>query len=158
VVLIGEHGEGGAMGVVLNRPSDSSVAEALPQLDGVAGEGAAIHVGGPVEPGAITMLAEFEDPGDAETLVVGDVGFVRGDADPELIAASTRRARVFAGYAGWAPGQLETELGEESWIVESPLPDEIFSPDPERLWNSVLRRKGGRYTLLARMPEDLSVN
>jgi putative transcriptional regulator len=158
VVLIGEHGEGGAMGVVLNRPSDSSVAEALPQLDGVAGEGAAIHVGGPVEPGAITMLAEFEDPDDAETLVVGDVGFVRGDADPELVAGSTRRARVFAGYAGWAPGQLEAELGEESWIVETPLPDEIFSADPQRLWNDVLRRKGGRYTLLARMPEDLSVN
>ena len=70
----------------------------------------------------------------------------------------TRRARIFAGYAGWAPGQLEAELGDESWIVEPPLPDEIFSDDPERLWNAVLRRKGGRYTLLARMPEDLSVN
>ena len=104
------------------------------------------------------MLAEFEDPDEAETLVVGDVGFVRGDADPLLIAGATRRARVFAGYAGWAPGQLETELGEESWIVETPLADEIFSADPLRLWNEVLRRKGGRYSLLARMPEDLSVN
>jgi putative transcriptional regulator len=158
VVLIGEHGEGGAMGVVLNRPSTAAVSEALPQFDGLAGEHAAIHVGGPVEPGAITMLAEFEDPDEAETLVVGDVGFVSGDADPTLIAGSTRRARIFAGYTGWAPGQLEAELGEESWIVETALPDEIFSDDPERLWNAVLRRKGGRYTLLARMPEDLSVN
>ena len=158
VVLIGEHGEGGAMGVVLNRPSTASVADELPQFDDVAGEDAAIHVGGPVEPGAITMLAEFEDPDEAETLVVGDVGFVRGDADPTVIAGATRRARVFAGYAGWAPGQLEAELGEESWIVETPLADEIFSEDPLRLWNAVLRRKGGRYTLLSRMPEDLSVN
>lgn len=146
------------MGVVLNRPSTAVVSEALPQFDGIAGDDAAIHVGGPVEPGAITMLAEFEDPGDAETLVVGNVGFVRGDADPSAIAGSTRRARIFAGYAGWAPGQLESELGEESWIVEAPLADEIFSDDPERLWNAILRRKGGRYTLLARMPEDLSVN
>lgn len=158
MILVGEHGEGGAMGIVLNRPSTASVAEALPQFDGLVGDDASVHVGGPVEPGAITMLAEFEDPDDAESLVVGDVGFVRGDADPTLIAGSTRRARVFAGYAGWAPGQLESELGEESWIVETPLVEEIFSGDPERLWNAILRRKGGRYTLLARMPEDVSVN
>jgi putative transcriptional regulator len=158
VILIGEHGEGGAMGVVLNRPSPTTVEEALPQFDALVEGEAPIHVGGPVEPGAITMLAEFEDPDDAETLLLGDVGFVRGDADPTLIAGSTRRARIFAGYAGWAPGQLELELGEESWIVETPLVEEIFTPDPDHLWNAVLRRKGGRYLLLSRMPADLSVN
>ena len=158
VILIGEHGEDGAMGVVLNRPSPTTVEEALPQFGGLVEDGASIYVGGPVEPGAITMLAEFEDPEDAETLLLGTVGFVRGDADPTLMAGSTRRARIFAGYAGWGPGQLEFELGVESWIVEAPLVDEIFTPDPDHLWNEVLRRKGGRYLLLSRMPADLSVN
>jgi putative transcriptional regulator len=158
VVLIGEHGEEGAMGLVLNRPSEATVVEALPDFDPLVEDGAAIYVGGPVEPGAITMLAEFDDPDDAATLLFGDVGFVRGDADPTLVVGATRRARVFAGYAGWGPGQLEAELEEESWIVEPPIPDEIFTGDPERLWNAVMRRKGGRYLLLARMPADLSVN
>jgi putative transcriptional regulator len=157
-VLIGEHGDEGAMGVVLNRPSDATVTEALPDFDPLVEDGALIYVGGPVEPGAVTMLAEFDDPDDAATLLAGDVGFVRGDADPALVVGATRRARVFAGYAGWSPGQLEAELDEESWIVEAPLPDEIFTDDPERLWNTVLRRKGGRYLLLARMPADISVN
>jgi putative transcriptional regulator len=157
-VLVGEHGEEGAMGLVLNRPSEATVTEALPDFEPLVEDGALIYVGGPVEPGAITMLAEFEDPDEAATLLAGDVGFVRGDADPAIVVGSTRRARVFAGYAGWGPGQLEAELEEESWIVEPPRPDEIFTDDPERLWNAVLRRKGGRYMLLARMPDDLSVN
>jgi putative transcriptional regulator len=158
VVLVGEHGEEGAMGLVLNRPAEATVTEALPDFDPLVEDGAPIYVGGPVEPGAITMLAEFDDPDDAATLLLGDVGFVRGDADPELVLGATRRARIFAGYAGWGPGQLEAELEEESWIVETPLPDEIFTNDPERLWNAVLRRKGGRYMLLSRMPADISVN
>lgn len=146
------------MGLVLNRPSEATVTEALPDFEPLVDDGDAIYVGGPVEPGAITMLAEFEDPDEAATLVAGDVGFVRGDADPAIVVGSTRRARVFAGYAGWGPGQLEAELEEESWIVEPPRPDEIFTADPERLWNSVLRRKGGRYLLLSRMPDDVSMN
>lgn len=146
------------MGLVLNQPTDATVAEAVPDFEPLVDDGAVIHVGGPVEPGAITMLAEFDDPDEAATLLVADVGFVRGDADPPLVAAGTRRARVFAGYSGWAPGQLEAELEEESWIVESPLPDEVFTDDPDGLWSAVLRRKGGQYALVARMPVDLSVN
>jgi putative transcriptional regulator len=157
-VLVGEHGDTGAMGLVLNRPSEATVTEAVPDFEPLVDDDAVIYVGGPVEQGAITMLAEFDEPDEAATLLVADVGFVRGDADPLLIAAGTRRARVFAGYAGWAPGQLEAELEEESWIVEPPLPDEIFTEDPDGLWSAVLRRKGGQYALVARMPADISVN
>jgi putative transcriptional regulator len=157
-VLIGEHGEGGAMGVVLNRPSTATVGEALPLFDGVAGEDAAIHVGGPVEPGAITMLAEFDDPDDAETLVVGDVGFVRGDADPALIAGSTRRARVFAGYAGWAPGQLEGEIDEGAWWVVDAEPGDAWARDPGDLWRRVVARQPGRLRFASTYPEDPSLN
>lgn len=156
MVLIGEHGEGGAMGVVLNRPSDASVAEALPQFEDLAGAEASIHVGGPVEPGAITMLAEFDDPDEAETLVTGDVGFVRGDADPAVLAATTRRARIFAGYAGWAPGQLDGELEQEAWIVATAHPEDPFRDGD--IWSEALERKGGRYRLMATMPADPSLN
>jgi putative transcriptional regulator len=158
VVLVGEHGEEGAMGLVLNRPADVTVGEAVPPLAGVAGEEARVYVGGPVQPEAVLVLAEFEDSDAAATLVVGDVGFASSEDDLELLAGATRRARVFAGYAGWGPGQLETELEEESWLVESAEGVDLF-PDPgDDLFGSVLRRKGGAYRVLALMPEDPSVN
>jgi putative transcriptional regulator len=65
---------------------------------------------------------------------------------------------VFAGHAGWGPGQLEAELEEGSWIVEPALEDDVFNPDPERLWSEVLRRKGRDYDLLRLMPPDPSLN
>jgi putative transcriptional regulator len=69
-----------------------------------------------------------------------------------------RRARVFAGYAGWGPGQLEGELEEGSWLVEPATPDDVFSATPDELWSEVVRRKGPDYTLLASMPFDPSAN
>ena len=104
------------------------------------------------------MLAEFDEPDGAESLVVGDVGFASGEDDLELLAGSTRRERVFAGYAGWGPGQLEAELEEESWIVEPADGVDLFPEPGSDLFASVLRRKGGTYRLLALMPEDPSQN
>ena len=91
-------------------------------------------------------------------LVVDDVGFVPGDGDFDLLAAATRRARVFAGYAGWGPGQLEAELEESSWIVEGPSGPELFPEPDDDLWGSVLRDKGGVYRVVALMPEDPAEN
>ena len=71
---------------------------------------------------------------------------------------SLDRARVFAGYAGWAPGQLESEIAEESWIIEQALPEDVFTEDPDDLWSAVLRRKGGAFAVLAQMPPDPSSN
>ena len=156
VVLVAEHGEDGALGVVLNRPSETAVAEAVPPLSGLVEEGDVVHVGGPVQPSAVVVLAEFDDPSAVPLIVVGDVGFLPSEVDHETFG-ETRRARVFAGYAGWAPGQLEAELDESSWIVETALPDDVFAPAAE-LWSDVLRRKGGQYALLARMPPDPSLN
>ena len=78
--------------------------------------------------------------------------------DADRLDGAIRRARVFAGHAGWGPGQLEDELGEEAWIIEPPLRDEIFTEEPEDLWSAVLRRKGNRFALLATMPPDPSLN
>ena len=158
VVLITEHTDEGAAGLVLNRPSETAVADAVPDLLPLVAEEERVYVGGPVQGSAVLVLAEFDDPEEAALLVVDDVGFVPGDGDFDLLAAATRRARVFAGYAGWGPGQLEAELEESSWIVESSPAPELF-PEPEAdLWAHVLRDKGGVYRVVALMPEDPSVN
>ena len=158
VILVGEHSEEGALGIVLNRPSEALVAEAAPGLADLVGDDAFVHVGGPVASNAVTALAEFDEPEEAATIVFADVGFARGDHDPALVAAATRRARVFAGYAGWSAGQLESELEHGDWILATPEPDDVFSDEGVGLWSSVLRRKGGHFALLARMPIDPSVN
>jgi putative transcriptional regulator len=158
VVLIADHDEEGAIGVVLNRPSGTTVAETVPELVEVAGGEALVHVGGPVQEGALIVLAEFSDPAAAASIVVADVGLVSASAETADLPAAVRRARVYAGHAGWGPGQLEREVEEEAWIVEAPLPAELFPSDPETLWRDVLLRKGGRYALLARMPADPSLN
>ena len=152
VVLVLEHNEEGAMGVVLNRPSDALVRNAVPDLVHLGELDDVIQVGGPVQPQAVIVLGEFEQPLDASRIVAGELGVV----DPDRADAELRRARVYAGYAGWAPGQLEAELEQDAWIVEPVDPDDPFREDD--LWPAALARKGGEYALLARMPADPSVN
>ena len=159
VVLVAEHSEeSGAMGVVLSRPSETRVSEAAPVLEALVEPGAVVYVGGPVEPGAVLVMAEFDDPDEAAAMVFDGVGFMPGDSQPENVAAATRRARIFAGYAGWSPGQLEAELEEESWLVFDPEPADVFAKNSEDLWSAVLARQGGELSLLARMPPDPSMN
>jgi putative transcriptional regulator len=160
VVLVGEHGEEGAMGVVLNRPSPVSVEEAVPPLsilDGLHGGADPVYVGGPVQPQAVVVLGEFAEPERAATLVFDSIGFLPAEADPDSFGELTR-SRVFAGYAGWAPGQLEGELEEKSWILEPALADDVFTDVPDGLWSGVLHRKGGPFAVLATMPPDPSLN
>ena len=152
VVLVAEHGDGGAMGVVLNRPSETAVAEAVPELTSLTGDSDPVFVGGPVGTDSLLALAEVDEPEHAVELVVGTVAFVQ---DAEIAA---RRGRVFVGYAGWSPGQIEAELDEDSWIVVPAHPDDVFSEEPDDLWSAVLRRQGGPLALLATMPPDPSLN
>jgi putative transcriptional regulator len=158
VVLIGVHSDEGAMGVVLNRPAEVTVAEAVPQLASAVGELDPVFVGGPVQPSSIVYLAEFEDPSPAGLLVLGRIGFPAPEVELEDLSEMTIRGRVFAGYAGWGSGQLDAEVGDGDWISQAALPEDVFSETPEELWSGVLTRKGGSYALLARMPLDPSVN
>ena len=157
VVLVTEHTEDGAAGLVLNHPSPVEVAGAVPQLEPVVDHGEPVWVGGPVQPEAVLVLGEFLDPEDAAVPLFGTLGFPSLE-EPEEVVPVTSRRRVFAGYAGWGAGQLEDELAREDWILEPALPDDAFTEAPEELWSEVLRRKGGVYELVARMPEDPSVN
>src|SRR5919201_612221 len=129
VVLIAHHDEDGAMGLVLSRPSETRVIETVPGLSGLVDEDEVVYVGGPVQPDAFMVLAEFEDVADAAAPVVGDVGFMAAEAEPEEVAM--RRRRVFAGYAGWGAGQLEAELEEPSWTFVPAEPEDAFAKDPD---------------------------
>lgn len=157
VVLVGEHNSDGALGVVLNRALDVTVEKTLPMLHHLVPPGESLFQGGPVQPASAVLLAELEHPGLADILVFGSVGFLVGDVstDAEL---SIRRARVFAGYSGWGPGQLEAEMAADSWIVEPAREEDVFTHAPDLLWSRVLERKGPEYRRLSRMPFDPSMN
>ena len=158
VVLVAEHNDEGAMGIVLNRESDLEVSEAAPALADLVEVGARVHAGGPVQPTSVVIMAEFHDVEQSASLVLGNAGFVVADADFDALGAEVGRVRVFAGLAGWAGGQLEAELERDDWIVEPAAIDDIFTDDADALWSSVLERKGGQYALVARMPPDPSLN
>ncbi|MDE0898464.1 MAG: YqgE/AlgH family protein [Longimicrobiales bacterium] len=157
VVLVGEHNSEGSLGVVLNRTLGISVQNALPTLSDLVPPGESLFEGGPVQPGSPVLLAEFKTPESADILVFGSVGFLVGQVQSD-IEPSIVRARVFAGYSGWGPGQLEAEMAAESWIIESALEDDVFTTAPDLLWSSVLKRKGPAYRQLSLTPYDPSMN
>jgi len=157
VVLVCEHTEEGAMGLVLNRPSPIAAEQALPELLDALGEDERLWVGGPVQTTSVVVLADFTDPSEA-MLVTGDVGLVLPESDLDTVATAVRRARAFLGYAGWGAGQLDAELDGGDWITADPAGTDLFTAEPDRLWSRVLVRKGGRYALLATLPPDPSVN
>jgi putative transcriptional regulator len=157
VVLVTEHTEDGAAGLVLNRPSPLEVAAAVPQLEPLVEDGEQVWVGGPVQPEAVLVLGEFLDPDDAAVPLFDSLGFPSLEEPEEILPATTRR-RVFAGYAGWDVGQLEVEVANEDWILEPARADDAFTDDPDELWRDVLRRKGGVYELVSRMPEEPRLN
>jgi putative transcriptional regulator len=156
VVLITHHDEEGAMGLVLSRPSEVPAVEAVPALGGMPGAGDPVFVGGPVQPEAFMALAEFEDVAESAAKIFGDIGFMPAEAEPAEL--DVRRMRLFAGYAGWGPGQLEAELEEPSWIVVGAEAGDPFADDPDALWREVILRKGGPFSLMENMPFDPGLN
>ena len=156
VVLIAHHDEDGAMGLVLTRPSDVAATDAVPSLAGIPGADEPVYVGGPVQPEAFMVLAEFEDVSEAAAPIFGGIGFLPAEAEPDEL--SIRRLRLFAGYAGWAAGQLEAELAEPAWIVVPAASSDPFATDPDELWRTVLHRKGGPFEIMVDMPFDPGLN
>lgn len=155
VVVITEHNDEGTMGLVLNRPAEVTIEEAAPELTAVVPGDSPVFVGGPVQPEAAIVLADFGSFTPETRIVVGSIGLLGALEEP---MPEIKRARVFAGYAGWGPGQLETEMEEDSWIVEDALSEDLFTDEPLGLWSSILQRKGGNYRMLALMPADPSMN
>ena len=157
IVLIGHHDEEGAVGVVLNRQLEVTVDEAVPPLSEIVPPGEPLFLGGPVQQQAAVVVAEFDDPSRAGVIAFDHVGFLPEEADHEHLEGVSR-ARVFAGYAGWGPGQVESEIAEGAWFVVEGSPDDAMSSSPGGLWRTVLGRQGGRLRWFANYPNDPSDN
>jgi putative transcriptional regulator len=161
VVLLVAHEDGGALGVVLNRATEVPVSDVLGPWDSLANEPAVVFEGGPMQPEAAICLARVR-PGVGEmpgfNLVSGAVGTIDLSADPEALRTSIVCVRVFAGYAGWSPGQLEGEISTGSWFVFDALPGDAFTARPDDLWPMVLRRQGGLMAAVAHFPVDPTLN
>jgi putative transcriptional regulator len=161
VVLLVAHEDGGALGVVLNRATEVPVSEVLGSWGALANDPAVVFEGGPVQPEAAICLARAR-PGAPEltgfSRVSGVIGTVDLSADPETLRAVLLGVRVFAGYAGWSPGQLEREIETGSWFVFDALPGDAFAGRPDDLWQMVLRRQGGLLAAVAHFPSDPSMN
>jgi putative transcriptional regulator len=158
-----DHDSEGALGVVLNRPSEIAAEDALPRWADVASAPAVVHVGGPVTPEAVVCLGRMRvrsamHPPIGWTPLAGAVGAVDLDSEPGDLLDQLDAFRVFAGYSGWGPGQLETELRLGGWLVLPAEPEDAFSPTPEKLWSRVLRRQRGELALLHTMPVDPTNN
>ncbi len=156
VVLVLEHTDEGALGVVLNRPSELPVSSVAADWSELVVAPTRVFIGGPVESSALIALGEVaEGAGLTEhwTPIVGRIGSVDLDAAPGEIPA-LERMRVFAGYAGWAPGQLEGEIAEKAWFVLEVERDDVFSPDAPELWWEVLGRQPGPLGRLRHHPRE----
>ena len=159
VVLLLEHGEDGALGIVLNRPSDTALVTVLPEWHEHATAPGVVFSGGPVAPEAVIALARGgRDDTEGWMPVLGEVGTVDVGRDPADLGRRLDALRVFVGYSGWSPGQLEVELEQDAWFVVSAEPDDPFSARPDQLWREVLRRQRGRVAMFANYPEDPETN
>jgi putative transcriptional regulator len=162
VLLMLDHDGDGALGVVLNRPTTVSVADVLPAWGDAVNAPSLVFAGGPVATDAALGLsrgptADADDPLGWQRLY-DDIGLVDLDAPPELLTGRLSALRIFAGYAGWSPGQLEEELAEGAWYVIAPRTTDAFGSEPDDLWRDVLRRQSGEMAFVASFPDDPTMN
>jgi putative transcriptional regulator len=168
VVLLLEHNEYGTIGVVLNRPSPIGAVDALAQqgigtdLTGWApllAEPARWFDGGPVGNDSLIAVAEGSgEPSSGWGPITATLGSVDLAQPPDEISVRLGRVRIFRGYAGWSPGQLDAEMEVGAWMVLDATDDDVFTGDAAELWRSVVRRQGGRLAWIADAPDDLSAN
>jgi len=166
VVLIVEHEDvQGTLGVVLNRPTEISVGQVLEQWTELATEPAVVFRGGPVAPTsalALAMIPGMDEPLGWRALdgapALARLGLIDLDTPPGLLATAITSLRVYAGYAGWSPGQLEAEIDEGAWYVFPAQPSDVFAAAPDHLWREVLRRQEGDTAFLATYPDDPTLN
>ena len=165
VLLLQADAEDGALGLVLNRPSGTGLDEVLPDWQPLSATPPVVFTGGPVQPTAAICLghgrlgrAALAAYSELEGVPGGAVGTVDLDAPPEQLVGAVQEVRLFAGYAGWSPGQLEAEVEQGAWWVLDSLPADAFDGDPDRLWQRVLRRQGPPIAFAASYPDDPTLN
>lgn len=165
ILIVEDEPEEGTLGVVLNRPTEVQVGQVLESWTDLVTGPSVVFRGGPVSPNSALALALAR--GDDEPLgwrslegsdLTSRIGLVDLEAPPELLADGIASLRVFAGYAGWGPGQLQAEIEEGAWYVLAGEPADVFLAEPERLWPEVLRRQGGEFAIVATYPDDPLLN
>jgi putative transcriptional regulator len=159
VVLVCQHDAEGAFGLVLNRNTGNKVGEmVVADLPDTLKE-SPLFLGGPVQPTALSFLHSDAFIPDANVIANLSLGHSLDTLIEigESFSAS-RKVKMFAGYAGWSPGQLEEEMQRDAWLIHPASLELVFETDPNRLWQTVLKDKGWKYKLLSQMPEDLSSN
>jgi putative transcriptional regulator len=165
ILIVEDEPEEGTLGVVLNRPTEVQVGQVLQAWTELVTGPSVVFKGGPVSPNSALALAlargEDEPLGwrslDGSALM-SRIGLVDLEAPPELLAGGITSLRVFAGYAGWGPGQLRAEIEEGAWYVVAGEPTDAFLTEPEQLWPAVLRRQGGEFAIVATYPDDPLLN
>lgn len=158
VVYIAEHGEDGALGLILNRPTEEVVHDHLPDWAELTTPPSVVFVGGPVSNEIAVGLARCPvQPPESWTPGFDGSGLIDLSVGPESIGG-VDALRIFSGYSGWVTGQLEMELATESWFVLPASPSDLFTEHPETLWRNVLGRQPGRVAFFATFPHDLSGN
>lgn len=167
VVYVLDHSGSGTLGVVLGRPSQVEIRDVLPGWCDLAVDPGVFHVGGPCETDtALCLAVSAAAPpagaawgGSPLRRVAGDVCLVDLDSDPADVRAQLRGLRVFAGYAGWSPGQLAAEITEGAWACVPGRPEDVLSrASGPQLWRAVMGRQSGRLAVLSSAPADPSVN
>jgi len=159
VVLICQHDSEGAFGLVLNRAAGSNAGDMIVADLPEPLKTSPLFLGGPVQPSALSFLLTDSFVPDANVMPNLSLGHSL-DTLIELgeSFSATQRVKMFAGYAGWSPGQLEDEIKRDAWLTHPASLELVFDTRPEQLWQKILRQKGWQYRLLAQMPEDLSLN
>jgi putative transcriptional regulator len=159
VVLVCDANEQGALGLIVNRPTDAEVFDYLPDWTHLVAEPAVVFEGGPVEREVAIGLAtsSHDHPPIGYTPIVEGLGLLDLGSDPAAATGITL-LRVFSGYAGWEAGQLDEEIAGGGWFVLPSEPGDGFSSTPTGLWSSTLRRQGGRLALYANFPPDPHLN
>lgn len=160
VVLVLEHNDDGALGVVVNRATSVPIGDVLPTWSALVSAPAVLFHGGPVALDSALGLGRAQGGGDLVGWreLSGESGLVDLDTPTELIADVLSEMRIFAGYSGWGVGQLELEIHTGSWFVVESSTDDAFSAEPDSLWRTVLRRQRGELALVSTYPDDPALN
>ena len=162
VVLVLEHNLDGALGVVLNRPTATAVDAVLPGWVDLVADPGVVFVGGPVQPEAAIGLARRAESDlsglSGFAVLYDDLGTVDLERDPNEIVPGIGVARVFAGHAGWGPGQLDGEVAANGWFVVDREAQDLWRAESDALWRSVLKRQPGRLSMFAGFPADPALN
>jgi len=159
VILVCQHDAEGAFGLVVNRPTGDKAGEMISGDLPDALKSCPLYEGGPVQPSALSYLHSDLFLPDGNVMANLNLGHsLETLVEIADSFSPTNKVKMFAGYAGWSPGQLDDEMKRKAWLTHPASLELVFDTDPADLWPRILRLKGGQYKLLAQTPEDLSSN